>query len=192
MFWQPKTKKATPLEPSLKAPATTALRLLQTPPRAGSQLPQHQGRGENLPFFRGYWEFPNLSSKLKSWGDQIKWKQYQCCSSFLVTTAHNFTFYPDLIQLSKAVLALLNDSCSMCCSRHWRYEKLLCKPSQWLKIETKIYNTTAWLRPQHHPTLWQEIRVPDFRTRQSPTVPMRKIRVPGILKQFPKKAIYYC
>lgn len=66
MFWQPKTKKATPLEPSLKAPATTALRLLQTPPRAGSQLPQHQGRGENLPFFRGYWEFPNLSSKLKS------------------------------------------------------------------------------------------------------------------------------
>lgn len=142
MFWQPKTEKATPLEPSLKAPATTALRLLQTLPRAGSQLPQQLGRGENLPLLRGYWEFTNLSSKLKSWGDQIQWKQYQGCSTFLVTTAHYFTFYPDLTQLPKAILALLNDSCSFCCSRHWHYDKLLFKPAWWLKIETKIYNTT--------------------------------------------------
>lgn len=150
MFWQPNTKKATPLEPSLKAPATTALRLLQTLPRAGSQLPQHQGRGGNLLLYRGYWEFCNLSSKLKSWGDQTKWEQYQGCSYFLVTIAHNFTFYPDLTQLSKAILALLNGSCSLYCSRHWHYEKLLCKPAQGLKIETKIYTTPQFRNKQAH------------------------------------------
>lgn len=142
MFWKPRTEKATPPELSLKAAAATALRLLQTLPRAGSQLPQLQGRGENLPLFRGYWEFPNLSSKWKSWGDQIKWKLNQGCSSFLVTTAHNLTLHPDLTQLQKQYWLCWMIHAACVAVDIDIMKKLLCRPAQWLKIETKIYNNT--------------------------------------------------
>ena len=101
-LWKPLAKKAAPQEPSLPAPATTALRLLhfvlradsQPPPASGEEDKKHHSE-ESIGTFR------IKVVNLKSWGDQVKWKQYHRCSSFLVITVYYLPSCSELMQLSK-------------------------------------------------------------------------------------------